>query len=160
MSSPFPVDRKTHRGFTLIELMIVVAIIAILSAIAIPAYTAYVARSKLTEAFSGLSSMSVAMQQYYQDNRTYQDVTAGNNPDPYPCANPPVGKYFNFTCPTVTSTTFTLQAQAKDPSLMNGGTALTFTINQDGAKATANPPSGWTLPSPNTCWARDQSGDC
>jgi len=65
MSSPLRFDRKTHRGFTLIELMIVVAIIAILSAIAIPAYTAYVARSKLTEAFSGLSSMSVAAQQYY-----------------------------------------------------------------------------------------------
>ena len=151
------------RGFTLIELMIVVAIVAILSAIAIPAYTSYVTRSKLTEAFSNLSSMSVAMQQYYQDNRSYVDVTSASSPDPYPCAtaNLPVGKYFSFTC-TVSATTptlFTLTATATDPAL-TAGRAMTYTIDQSGAKTTAQTPTGWTKPSPNTCWARDQAGDC
>uniref|UniRef100_E6PKK1 Putative Type II secretory pathway protein H n=1 Tax=mine drainage metagenome TaxID=410659 RepID=E6PKK1_9ZZZZ len=154
---------KTSRGFTLIELMIVVAIVAILSAIALPAYNSYVTRSKLAEAFSGLSGLSVAMQQYYQDNRTYTDATTASNPDPWPCANVnlPTGKYFNFTCAVAaaTPTQFTLTATATSPDLTTGG-AMTYTIDQDGNKATTNVPAGWSKPNPNTCWVRDQSGNC
>ena len=155
MSSPLHTDRKTHRGFTLIELMIVVAIIAILSAIAIPAYTAYVARSKLTEAFSGLSSMSVAAQQYYQDYRTYQANGGTGNATTCPVAAPANGQNYGFSCANVSATTFTFTATP-----INGFSGPSYTIDQDGAKTTSNAPAGWTTPSPNTCWARDQSGDC
>jgi type IV pilus assembly protein PilE len=59
------------RGFTLIEVMIVVAIVAILSAVALPAYGDYVRRGQLPEAFSGMADLRVKMEQYYQDNRNY-----------------------------------------------------------------------------------------
>ena len=159
---------QRNRGFTLIELMIVVAVVAILSAIAIPAYTGYVTRSKLTEAFSNLSSMSVALQQYYQDNRTYVDATSASSPDPWPCAtaNLPTGKYFSFTCANQTATTFTLTATPT-----GGLEAPSYAIDQDGNKYTTNvPSSGWVMP-PGTSspplpagatsngWARDQSGN-
>ena len=62
-------DRTT--GFTLVELMIVVAIIAILAAIAVPSYNDYVTRSKLQEAHTNLAAARVNMEQYYQDNRVY-----------------------------------------------------------------------------------------
>ena len=65
---------KRSRGFTLIELMIAVAIVAILAAIAIPSYTEYVRRGRVTEAFAALSGMRVKMEQYFQDNRTYADA--------------------------------------------------------------------------------------
>jgi len=57
---------KKQRGFTIIELMIAVAIIAILAAIALPAYNDYIQRGKLTEAFTGLADFRVRMEQFYQ----------------------------------------------------------------------------------------------
>lgn len=155
---------KRTRGFTLIELMVVVAIVGILAAIALPAYQKYVTRSKLSSAFSGLTSLSLAMQQYYQDNRSYLDVTTSSSPDPYPCAstNLPSSQYFSFTCTTSSSNADAFTATATGTSSdLTAGHALTYTINQDGTEATTQVPSGWTLPSnASTCWVRDQSGDC
>ncbi len=157
---------KKTGGFTLIELMIVVAIVAILAAIALPAYNNYVARSKLAEAYSELSGLSLSMQQYYQDNRSYKDVTSSSSPDPWPCAsgNLGAGQYFSYTCSpsgigAPTTTTFTAEAIATSPDLTTGGSALMLSINQDGTKSTPQVPSGWTAPSSN-CWVHDQSGAC
>src|SRR4030095_7908104 len=58
-------------GFTLIEVMIVVAIVAVLAAIALPNYSDYVKRSKIVEATSALSDLRVRYEQFYLDNRTY-----------------------------------------------------------------------------------------
>jgi type IV pilus assembly protein PilE len=67
---PWP-RHTAQRGFTLIELMITVAIVAILAAVALPAYGDYVRRGQLPEAFAGMSDLRVKMEQYYQDNRNY-----------------------------------------------------------------------------------------
>jgi type IV pilus assembly protein PilA len=58
--------RKMQQGFTLIELMIVVAIIGILAAIAIPAYQDYTIRAKVAEPMTFLDSAKVSMAEYYQ----------------------------------------------------------------------------------------------
>ena len=62
---------KNAKGFTLIEVMVVVAIIGILSAIALPSYSDYVLRASLTEATTALSDARVRMEQFYADNRNY-----------------------------------------------------------------------------------------
>ena len=58
--------KKMQKGFTLIELMIVVAIIAILAAIAIPAYQNYIIRSKVTEAITALDMAQTAVSETFQ----------------------------------------------------------------------------------------------
>ncbi|PBS11716.1 prepilin-type cleavage/methylation domain-containing protein [Lysobacteraceae bacterium NML93-0792] len=63
--------KKMQKGFTLIELMIVVAIIAILAAIALPAYQDYVARSQVSEAMSLTSGAKTAVAEYYADKGAY-----------------------------------------------------------------------------------------
>ncbi len=59
------------QGFTLIEVMITVAIIGILAAVALPSYKDYIRRGQQPEAFNALSDFRTKMEQYYQDNRKY-----------------------------------------------------------------------------------------
>ena len=62
---------RYSKGFTLIELMIVVAIIGILASIAYPSYTNYVKRAKVPQATGELAQMRNRMERFYQDNRNY-----------------------------------------------------------------------------------------
>ncbi len=138
-------------GFTLIELMIVIAIIGILAAIAMPAYTQYVARSKITEAISELASYRVRMEQWFQDNRSYQN-SAGTG-----CGASSVSgaRYFNFNCIAPSSTTYTITATATDSSILN----LVYSIDQDNTRMTVSVPDGWTAPS-TACLALSKGGSC
>ncbi|MDP2792886.1 MAG: prepilin-type N-terminal cleavage/methylation domain-containing protein [Sulfurisoma sp.] len=91
---------RISRGFTLIELMIVVVIIGILAAIAIPNYNDYVRNAKMAEATATLLQYRTFMEQYYQDMRGY-GVTAQTA-----CGVPPTDarianlnlRYFTPTC--------------------------------------------------------------
>ncbi len=144
---------KTQNGFSLLELMIVVAVMGILIAIAFPNYNDYIVRSKVPDATSNLSSKRVQMEQWFQDNRTYVGAP--------PCAaDTTTSKYFDFSCPVATpgtATTFTLAAVGK--SSMAG---FTYTVNQNGTKASdivAPAPANWQATS-TSCWITNQGGLC
>lgn len=154
---PAPRDGAVQGGFTLIELMIAVAIIGILSAIALPAYNDYIMRGKLIEASTTLSTLRTNMEQYYQDNRTYLSGTA---PITSPCASSalPALKNFTLTCPAAswTAATYTITATgtASVPS------QFIYTIDEKGAQ-TSSVSTAWdaggTL---YTCWIMKKGGTC
>ena len=126
------------RGFTLIEVMITVAIITILAAVAIPQYTSYVTRSRLADASTGLATMRAQMERYYQDNRTYDNI--GTFVSPCKNTNTASRTFGNFVigCTTANTEQFTLEAVGSGP--VNG---FKYTINQQDLRVTTAVPSGW-----------------
>jgi len=140
-------------GFTLIEVMITVAIVAILAAVAMPAYSDYIKTGRLPQATNNLSSMRAKLEQYFQDNRTYVGACAAGTIAALPPADD-----FTYTCPTLTATTYVVKAQGQ------GAVAgFSFTIDESNNKKTVAVPSGWGTASdsaPITCWVRKKGGAC
>lgn len=136
----------TEPGFTLIELMVVVAIASILSAIALPWYSDYVTQGRIPDATSNLAAKRVQLEQFFQDNQTYLAAPAC-------AADTTASQYFDFSCPVQSATTFTLQALGK--GAMAG---FTYTVDQDNTKATPAVPAGWTTAA--NCWITKKGGVC
>lgn len=134
--------KRRNAGFTLIEIMIVVAIVAILAAIAYPAYTDQMRKTRRADAKATLMENAQAAERYYTQNGTY----AGHNLLYTVSPKDSGTKFYNITpSPILTAQTFTLTAtpingQASDP-------CGALTINQTGAKTA----SGGTNAD---CWAR------
>jgi type IV pilus assembly protein PilE len=124
---------RSHKGVTLIELMVALAIVAILATIAMPSYVDYVMRAKITEATSRLADLRVQLEQFFQDNRTYAGACAADTTVPPPAE----GRYFTFTCATLTATTFSVTATGRTDQGMGG---FVYSINQDNVQATTIDP--------------------
>lgn len=114
---------KSIKGFTLIELMIVIAIISILAAIAIPQYTDYIRKAALQEAFSDLSDFRVKLEQFYQDNRGY-----GTDGQAIPCGHDGSANRINFSPP---NSKFTYTC------VLTGGNNQVFVVTATGATSPA-----------------------
>jgi type IV pilus assembly protein PilE len=131
-------SRQHRHGFTLIELMITIAVGSLLLAVALPSYKSHVMRSRVPVALEGLSTYATSMEQRFQDVGSYALTTN--------CAVAiPTVANFTVTCALVGGGTgFT--ATATGTGAMVG---YAYTINHQGTRVTTAHPNG--APAGN-CW--------
>lgn len=132
--------RRSNRGFTLIEIMIVIAIIGIMLTIGIPSYTEYVKKGRRAEVVSLLSEQAQSLERFYTKNNLYTGITglsAGND-------------FYTIT-PTITDQTFLLTATRKTGSAMATDKCGDFTLTNTGVRSMNNATTGLTT---KDCWGR------
>jgi len=150
-------------GFTLLEVLITVAIVGILAAIALPSYSEYIQRSKIIDATSKLGDLRTDMERYFMDNRRYTTVAGGSvcgldvAGGRIAAYNADGGRHFDISAVNCTDVAYTLRATGIAAKGMNG---FTYDINQLNQKTTTALPGGWSMPSPNNCFAIRKDGSC
>jgi len=137
--------RRMLKGFTLIEVMVTVAIVAILATIAYPNYSDYVRRGNVQEAPSTLSSYRAQLEQYYQDHRTFAkgDGTCG-----YPL--PATTKNFKYECtPANSGQTYSIVATGLTGTTVAG---LAYKLNEKNAQSTTCTSCAWSFSGEPAYW--------
>ncbi len=139
-------------GFTLIEVMVTVAIVAIISAIAIPIYTGYVTRANVQTGVQGLAVARTRMEQYFMDNRTYANGADCGAVLPTEAD----ADNFGFACEP-TATTYTVTATGVAGTNMDG---FVYTINEQNVRTSTITKTGWGSGGTVQCWITKQGESC
>lgn len=134
------------KGFTLIEVMVTVAIVGILSAVALPAYSTYVTRGRLSEAFTALGGAQPAAEQWWANNRDYSKFYQASN---FPAAT----ANFTYALSNATTSSYTLTATG-----IGKVAGFVYTVDQNGTRATTASPTGWGTST--SCWVDRKGGAC
>ena len=138
------VSRKSAVGFTLIELMIAIAVIGILAAVALPSYQDYIRRGKRADAHTLLQNAAFAQERHRLNNASYT-----SDPTQLTLACPTTGtcksQQGNYTLAITdaTATGFTLTAAAATPSQQADSGCTSITYTKDGSTVTTGPDKCW-----------------
>ncbi|SJM96161.1 Tfp pilus assembly protein PilE [Crenothrix polyspora] len=156
---------KTQKGFTLIELMITVAIVGILASIAVPNYQKSVMKARRADAKGALVSLANAMERHYTETGGYCGAAMDSGvdscgdlggmdtgaPSIYPAQSPVDGgtKYYDLTIAAVTDNSYTLQAKRINPGAQANDECGDLTLMHTGERGIANAADGITK---ELCW--------
>ncbi|MDR2299552.1 MAG: type IV pilin protein [Comamonas sp.] len=143
---------KNQRGFTLIELMIVLAVVGILSAVAYPSYTEYVRRGHRADARTGLLQAQMWMERAATATGVYP--TNADTTKILPAALSWTGdsnKRYTIEFKSSTNAAYTLIAKRKNPGLQAADKCGDFTLTHTGARGADNLASGATAAE---CWSK------
>lgn len=145
--------RRSARGMTLTELLVVVAIVSLLAAIGYPSYTAYVTRANRSAAKSTLLQVADRQEQFFADNKRYAaDLTqlgyASNgfaiDKQGAPVAPESDARLYAITLTNATATTFTVNAAPQLRQYEHDGQCGTLTLTHAGQKGQSGSGEG--------CW--------
>ncbi|MDD2810923.1 type IV pilin protein [Rhodoferax sp.] len=153
---PTPTHRHS-KGFTLIEIMVVVAIIGILAAVAMPAYTGYIARANRADARTQLIQAALFMQRFYAANDSYQQDRAGTavlTAMPSNLQNSPADgtALYTLSIPTATDTDFSLRMVPVSTGKMASDKCGTFTLTATGVKGVLVNNAAGSTALRDECW--------
>ncbi|MFJ5235397.1 type IV pilin protein [Pseudomonas neuropathica] len=132
--------RRSNRGFTLIEIMIVIAIVGIVITIAAPSYTEYLKKGRRAEVVSLLSEQAQSLERFYTKNNVYTGITGLST-----------GNDFYTLTPTIADQTFLLTATRKTGTAMATDKCGDFTLTNTGVRSMNNATTGLTT---KDCWGR------
>jgi type IV pilus assembly protein PilE len=130
---------KKQAGFTLIELMIVVAIVAILAAVAYPSYLSHVQTTRREEAKRTLLAAGQAMEAFYAMNMSYSGAVNGATVTVY-SPGPDFSDYYTLNASSVSASGYTLTATPKGAQAGDSCNILSFSS------------TGATTPTSGGCW--------
>lgn len=136
-------------GFTLIELMIAVAIVALLAAVAYPSYQEQIAKAKRADAASALMTGAQALERFYTSNGSYLDAN-GDLAAVFPTQSPESGTaFYTISATALTANSFTLRATRTGS--MAGDRCGNLQLNSAGARTLHDNASGTDVAD---CWRR------
>lgn len=141
------------RGFTLIELMITVAIVGILAAIAYPSYQNYVLRSHRSEGMALLSEAAARMERYYAQNGTYSTATLkglGLTSDADAKTLDSSNRYYSLSLGVPTATTYNLSVAPQNAQTRDS--CGTLTLDSTGLRGAAGKTANGDPTTVSNCW--------
>lgn len=147
--------RWRQRGFSLLELMVVVTIVGILMSVAIPSYTSYITTSRRAAAEGCISNYADYMERYYATHLTYAPVAASSSggaaADPHDfqpdcMTGQNTGRYYTYSLATATTADFTVEAQPKGIQLSRDTKCGTLSVDQSGTRTSTG------TGSESDCW--------
>ena len=149
------VGSRRSAGFTLIELMITVAIVGILAAVAFPSYASFVARARRADARTQLVQVAQFMQRFYAANDNYATDRSGNAiqvPAQLQVSPADGGAVYNLSVTTATATAYEIRMVPVALGPMSGDKCGTFTLTSTGVRGVLVGGVAGSQTLRDTCW--------
>ena len=153
MNHTAPKARRSA-GFTLIELMIAVAVVGLLLAVALPSFLDSIRKGRRSEAFSALANLQQAQERHRGNNATYASTLAALNVTTSTTAP---GGYYTLSIATSTTTGYELMADSASSSQRNDGACAKLGVQVNGGTilyGSCSSCSSFTWAASDTCWKR------
>ena len=141
------------KGFTLVELLVVMIIVGILATIAFPSYREYVARARRSDGQAALLDLASRLERFYSERNTYQSATIGTGGSTDVLSRTTSSEnWYTLSITSATANAYNLQATPVGAQATADTRCQSLTLNSLGAKGVASGPAGAPTGTAADCW--------